>query len=830
MQPSQEQQVIIDYLKNGENVVVDACAGSGKSTTVLSAASQMHDKKFIQLTFNRALSAEISERVVNLRLENIRVFTYHSLLVHYYNNQGYTDQEMRLVLNNDMSPIQELPDMDILVIDEAQDMSMLYFRFIVKFCKDLGNRIQLLILGDEQQALYGFNGSDTRFLTQASSIWKDFPLLIHPTFHACILQTSYRVTLSMARFVNEIMMGKTKMVSTGRFPSPVIYVRKTNIVIADMIVRNICSMLNLVYYPKEKGGSIYNYRRRRPGEGAKYAEQDFFILAQSVKSTNSIVSMIESLLTYNGISCYLPSSDDIDIDERVTAHKVVFSSFCRAKGRQRKIVYVIGFDQTHFRYKSDVCQADWIHCQNDLYVACTRASEHLCVCESIGPSVYHQPLRFLKQTEDEIKAHEMVRYAGETRGGLEAIPEPRPNNLKNTSVTDLIRFISDSILESIEENVKQMFVPLHPIQAESLTRCMNPFDLLTFANAPAKQEEEFEKEDDEKEGQEEEEDGTLGQLDIPCLVQIDPVLHIFEDVSAINGIVLPYMYFDRRNPNYMRTDIRIFSTGLKQKHPYLYERANMLPPILRSTTDYLLAGAVLHSMSEKMTFRLQNLDDTSYNWLDPDMVNQCMKRLDRVFRSESRLPCNADKQGRKASTRYKKIMQEEALADQADDALLHFHSDQDIIEHTFLTNGEQDPRYKRIDEAMERILPGIKVRFSCRLDYISKGHIWELKCCNDLVFSHFLQVVIYAWLWRMTDVEREEYDDVRETDNCMFHLYNVRTNEHYGLRATTEELEHVVGIILRGKYMKPDNQLDSHFIETCHNHILKTADSEELDS
>ena len=120
-----------------------------------------------------------------------------------------------------------------------------------------------------------------------------------------------------------------------------------------------------------------------------------------------------------------------------------------------------------------------------------------------------------------------------------------------------------------------------------------------------------------------------------------------------------------------------------------------------------------------------------------------------------------------------------------------------------------------MDEAMARILPGIKVRFNSRLDYISKGHIWELKCCNDLIFSHFLQVVIYAWLWRITDVEREECDDVRETDNCMFHLYNIRTNEHYELRATMEELEHVVGIILRGKYMKSESPPDDYFVETC---------------
>ena len=33
---SNEQAIIIEHIKNGKNVVVDACAGSGKSTTILS--------------------------------------------------------------------------------------------------------------------------------------------------------------------------------------------------------------------------------------------------------------------------------------------------------------------------------------------------------------------------------------------------------------------------------------------------------------------------------------------------------------------------------------------------------------------------------------------------------------------------------------------------------------------------------------------------------------------------------------------------------------------------------------------------------------------------
>ena len=43
---SDEQNEIILKIISGENVMVDACAGSGKSTTILSTAMRQVDKKF----------------------------------------------------------------------------------------------------------------------------------------------------------------------------------------------------------------------------------------------------------------------------------------------------------------------------------------------------------------------------------------------------------------------------------------------------------------------------------------------------------------------------------------------------------------------------------------------------------------------------------------------------------------------------------------------------------------------------------------------------------------------------------------------------------------
>ena len=72
---------------------------------------------------------------------------------------------------------------DILVVDEAQDMTHVYFMLLHKFIQDCGRKFQLLVLGDKKQGLYEFKGADIRFLTLAHSCWHNHPLLKTQTFN-----------------------------------------------------------------------------------------------------------------------------------------------------------------------------------------------------------------------------------------------------------------------------------------------------------------------------------------------------------------------------------------------------------------------------------------------------------------------------------------------------------------------------------------------------------------------------------------------------------------------------------------------------------------------
>ena len=218
MQPSHEQAVIINHIQQQRNVMVDAVAGSGKSTTVLMTARACPDFRVLQLTYNAPLRKEVQEKIDNQDppLTNVVVHTFHSYAVHNYNPSAYTDTKLKRVMEDEVEPLHPLSPVDLLILDEVQDMTPLYFQFVAKVLRDLSKkgsrRPLMMILGDTKQSLYEYKGADVRFLTEAPVIWKPCRQIAFPErFETCTLQTSFRITNPMAHFVNQVMLGTTRL-------------------------------------------------------------------------------------------------------------------------------------------------------------------------------------------------------------------------------------------------------------------------------------------------------------------------------------------------------------------------------------------------------------------------------------------------------------------------------------------------------------------------------------------------------------------------------------------------------------------------------------------
>jgi hypothetical protein len=705
---SDEQLVVFQNVKDFKNTIVDACAGTGKTTLILSTAKQLPRRKFLQITYNSMLRCEVKESVTKYSLKNVNVHTYHSLAVKYYYPTAYTDTGIRYILFNNLPPIREIEKINVLVIDEAQDMSFLYFQLICKFLNDMGSPIQLLILGDYRQGLYEFKGSDIRFLTHAKQIWENHPMLKNNDFVKCTLKMSYRITNQMRLFVNNVLLGEDRMDSC-RDGAKVLYA---------------CN-------------SSHNLQRIVFGEITKLLDQgaspsDFFILCGSVKGVTSNIRKLENMLVERGIPCHVPMLEHDKIDERVINGKVVFSTFHCVKGRQRKYVFVMGFDNSYLKYNARNVPRNI--CPNTLYVACTRATHCLFLLEKNNYN-NDRPLEFLKMSHVEMNECDYINFRGIPRSIFYDNREPEDKiaileKKHYITPTELIKFIPESIIEELSPLLDRIFITIST---------------------------------------------TVDELNIPTVIETAPGQ--FEEISDLNGIAIPCIYFDKLSQsgspqNILYSIIENNIENMKSnEHKYLKDIVAELPEITNNVCDYLYIANIYVAVQEKLYFKLKQIEKEKYNWLDENIVNLCNERLSNII-------------GNDCSPRI-----EETIIQQSDNLR---HNDIDAFLKPYFE-------------------PNEVFRFTARVDLITISTVWELKCTTQISIDHKLQTIIYAWLWKMLNP-----GDMRDIK-----ILNIKTGEIIKLVADMDELNHIMLLLLKGKFKEQIIKTDEEFIHDCREHIVR---------
>ena len=706
-----EQQNILDATKTGTNVVVDAVAGTGKTTLILAIARELGSRNILQITYNKSLKFEVREKTHALGIENLTIHTYHSLAVCYYSCTAHVDNEIKKIVDNNTPPNKSIPEYDMLVVDEAQDMTLLYYQLMVKFAKDIGSPFQLLVLGDYMQGLYEFKGSDIRFLTLAEIIWRKHPRLRTQQFRKCTMKMSYRITNQMSQFVNNVMLGEPRM-DACRNDAPVQYIRNSRY----NLERIVCAEIHKLF-----------------AMGVK--PSDIFILGPSVKGERSNIRKLENMLVEKNIPCHVPMLENSDIDQRVIDGKIVFSTFHCVKGRQRKYVFVVGFDNSYFKYYARNLPRDI--CPNTLYVACTRALNGLYVLES-DTRREDRPLEFLYMSHVDMKSADYVHFKGQQQTLFPRIEETESTVPIKLTPTELIKFIPEETNQHICSILDRIFV----------------------------------KEQD-----------IIENLDIPGIIQTKK--GFYEEISDLNGIAIPCMYYDHLlnawNDSYSYKtkdsilydiiDMNIENLNEK-KQQFLLEIIDKLPETIESVNDYLYMANINTAIQESLYFKLNQIDKDDYNWLTDEMVMTCKDRLKHVV--------SPDCQGSPP-----------------------------LVEE-YIINASMDEQHSQIDRFIERILPGKKFRFNARIDLMTETTIWEFKCTNELTHDHMLQLVIYAWLWNMKQV-----DENLDANEKTFRLFNIKSGELLRLDASMGDLNNIMSSLLSSRYTEPVEKSETQFIDDC---------------
>jgi hypothetical protein len=263
-------------------------------------------------------------------------------------------------------------------------------------------------------------------------------------------------------------------------------------------------------------------------------------------------------------------------------------------------------------------------------------------------------------------------------------------------------------------------------------------------------------------------------IDIPTTIETANGCH--EDVSDLNGIAIPAMFYDyiesqfssEADPQHsiLYDIIQLGMANVREgEHVYLKHKIRDASPVCEQIKDYLFMANLYIAVQEKLYFKLHQID--TYNWLTDDILGKCKTRLLEVL-------------GKECSDMQKKPDIERTIVHYMDEED-HLHIDETLSPHF---------QYKR------------KFRFSARTDIITYKTLWEIKCTSDITHEHMIQTVIYAWLWRMIYPK-----------NIDAKIFNIKTGVIYRLDATTEQLTNIMVMLLKGKYDDRVELLDTDFVK-----------------
>ena len=455
---------------------------------------------------------------------------------------------------------------------------------------------------------------------------------------------------------------------------------------------------------------------------------DIFILAASIKGINSYIRKLENRLVEHNIPCHVPIFETEKLDERVIDGKIVFSTFHSVKGRQRPFVFILGFDNNYFiQYARTLPKNE---CPNTLYVGCTRAIKHLFLIE-YDERPTDRPLEFLKMGHRDLVNCSFVDFKGFPRKIFHN-SDSSQDNIKSLiekrfeTPTKMIQFIPDFVLNEISPIIDKIF----------------DFSQVYTTN-----------------------------IEIPSVIQTN---YGYEDVSDLNGIAIPSFFYEKISKNNILKSL-IDQSILEMRpneHFFLKNTIKNIPETFNSINDYLYLSNIYISIQERLYFKLKQINSNEYNWIDEELLNQCIERLEKM------------------------IVENNEYIPSFEKTLIH---------------NSNESLHENIDRILKpHFTENILFRFSAIIDVFSENSIWELKFTNQISIEHKIQLVIYAWIYQSMNLPSRD-----------FKLFNIKTGELYVLNSNFDDLSTIVISILKGKYEKPLIKTDIEFRDSVKKHMTK---------
>jgi hypothetical protein len=219
------------------------------------------------------------------------------------------------------------------------------------------------------------------------------------------------------------------------------------------------------------------------------------------------------------------------------------------------------------------------------------------------------------------------------------------------------------------------------------------------------------------------------------------------------------------------------------KYSFVNGIINELPRTITSISDYLYLSNIVSSLQENLFFKIKQIEKEEHKWVTDEIAYECKERLRKTV-------------GIDCQNTPPKI-------------------------EDYIIIASNDEQHKIIDEVLKPYNINEKLfRFTARMDIITENICWELKCVNKLTLEHMLQLVIYAWLYKLRS-DKDGYSLAEEDEHeKIFKLFNIKTGEIKRLNATIDELTYIVVELLKVKYKTCSPKTDDEFLNECNKFVM----------
>jgi hypothetical protein len=393
---SLQQQLIINYdfldINCPNAVCIVAGAGSGKTTTIIEKIVQMiklglNPNEFFITTFTRNASAQLKEKLGKYlsieQIDQMCIGTFHSIASHYLKKHNKNKSNVARSFDKLLYDYLELTKTDqyqkneshnYIFIDEYQDIDPIQYQIIdniYKFNQLIPNNKLLMVIGDDQQNIYTFRGSNINYIL-------DF----EKTYQGTILklETNYRCFPAIVSVSNYLLANAKEKIDKTFVPDP--NLNKTKI---KTKIR-----LKVISTSYEKKHQIEKYI----AEKIELINQKYDISTYAIISrTKHHLTILENILAKKKIPTTYLESLESNISyqnkqqnlqsnnyQQIISKRLILTTIHGTKGLEYHNVVFLDFDHTQ------IPDADIEEERRLYYVAITRAKTNLLILVDNSPS------------------------------------------------------------------------------------------------------------------------------------------------------------------------------------------------------------------------------------------------------------------------------------------------------------------------------------------------------------------------------------------------------------------------------------------------------------